>query len=173
MVSRLLQVRAHLILCFRAEEKIEMVRGADGRMEVRKKQTATGLDGWVPICEKTLPYELTASFLLMAARPGVPIAIKLQEQHKKFFPSDQPITEESGRMLAEWAHGGQHEQATDDPRPDLLRAIKEAKDALAKAPTEAQWAKACMEECGTEKIETADPATLQALLDRLKRAGRR
>lgn len=105
MVSRLLQVRAHLILCFRAEEKIEMVR-VEGKMEVRKKQTATGLDGWVPICEKNLPYELTASFLLMASRPGVPLPIKLQEQHRALFPLDQPITEASGRRLAEWAAGG-------------------------------------------------------------------
>ena len=105
MVSKLLQVRAHLILCFRAEEKIEMVR-VDGKMEVRKKQTATGLDGWVPICEKNLPYELTASFLLMAAKPGVPLPIKLQEQHKALFPLDKPITEESGKRLAEWASGG-------------------------------------------------------------------
>jgi hypothetical protein len=104
MVQRLLQVRAHLILCFRAEEKIEMVR-VDGKMEVRKKQSATGLDGWLPICEKNLPYELTASFLLMAAHPGVPLPIKLQEQHKSLFPLDKPITEESGRRLAEWASG--------------------------------------------------------------------
>jgi len=105
MVQKLLQVRAHLILCFRAEEKIEMVRNADGKMEVRKKVTSTGLDGWVPICEKNLPYELTASFLLMASRPGVPLPIKLQEQHKPLFPLDQPITEDSGKRLAAWASG--------------------------------------------------------------------
>ena len=106
MVSRLLQIRAHLILCFRAEEKIEMVKGSDGKMEVRKKVTATGLDGWVPICEKNLPYELTASFLLMASKPGVPLPIKLQEQHKNLFPLDKPITEDSGARLAAWARGG-------------------------------------------------------------------
>ena len=105
MVQRLLQVRAHLILCFRAEEKIEMARNAEGKMEVRKKQTSTGIDGWVPICEKNLPYELTASFLLMAAKPGVPLPIKLQEQHKALFPLDKPITEESGKLLAQWAAG--------------------------------------------------------------------
>jgi len=104
MVARLLQIRAHLILCFRAEEKIEMIR-VDGKMEVRKKQSAIGLDGWQPICEKNLPYELTASFLLMAAHPGVPLPIKLQEQHRALFPLDKPITEESGRKLAQWASG--------------------------------------------------------------------
>ena len=115
MVQKLLQVRAHLILCFRAEEKIEMIRNAEGKMEVRKKVTSTGLDGWVPICEKNLPYELTASFLLMASRPGVPLPIKLQEQHKPLFPLDQPITEDSGKRLAAWAAGGTAKQA---PAPD-------------------------------------------------------
>ena len=114
MVSRLLQVRAHLILCFRAEEKVEMVRGQDGKMEVRKKQSAVGLDGWLPICEKTLPYELTASFLLMAAAPGVPHPIKLQHQHRELFPLDEPITEESGRRLSEWAAGAKVEYIADE-----------------------------------------------------------
>lgn len=105
MVQRLLQVRAHLILCFRAEEKIEMVR-ENGKMQIVKKQTATGLDGWVPICEKNLPFELTASFLLLATDPGIPHPIKLQQQHRDLFPTGKPITEESGKRIAEWAAGG-------------------------------------------------------------------
>jgi hypothetical protein len=111
MVQRLLQVRAHLILCFRAEEKIEMVRGDNGKMQIVPKQSLTGLDGWVPICEKNLPFELTASFLLLAKKPGIPQPIKLQEQHKALFPDGKPITEESGRRLAQWASGTAKEPA--------------------------------------------------------------
>lgn len=148
MVAKLLQVRAHLILCFRAEPKVEMVNekkellarirgleevvadarpseaedtaetrrlidslraklgGADDKMKIVPKRSGTGLDGWMPICEKNLPYELTASFLLTADAPGVPKPIKLQEQHKALFPTDRAITEESGRRIAEWARGG-------------------------------------------------------------------
>jgi AAA domain len=105
MVQRLLQVRAHLILCFRAEPKIEMVRGADGKMEIREKQSLVGLHGWIPIAEKNLPYELTASFLLLADRPGIPQPIKLQAQHRDLFPLDAPITEDAGARLAAWARG--------------------------------------------------------------------
>jgi len=115
MVQRLLQVRAHLILCFRAEPKIEMVRGEGGKMEIREKQSLTGLHGWIPITEKNLPYELTASFLLMADKPGVPLPIKLQAQHRDLFPLDQPITEASGERLAAWARGG---VAPTQPTPD-------------------------------------------------------
>lgn len=82
-----------------------MLRGEDGKMKIAPKKTATGLDGWVPICEKNLPFEATASFLLLASKPGVPHAIKLQEQHRALFPLDKPIGRDSGRKIAEWASG--------------------------------------------------------------------
>jgi hypothetical protein len=132
MVQRLLQVRAHLILCFRAEPKIEMVRGEGGKMEIREKQSLVGLHGWIPITEKNLPYELTASFLLIADRPGVPHPIKLQEQHRALFPLDTPITEESGARLAAWASGGAVPAASrgvDDLVTDWLVTIRECRTA--------------------------------------------
>lgn len=107
MVQKLLQIRAHLILCFRAEEKIEMGKNAEGKLEVRKKQTATGRDGWVPICEKNLPFEATCSFLMLATAPGIPHPIKLQEQHRAIFPDGKPLDAECGRRLAAWASGGE------------------------------------------------------------------
>ena len=115
MVAKLLQVRAHLILCFRAEEKIEMVKGEDGKMKIVKKQGPTGLDGWMPICEKSLPFELTTSFLLTADAPGIGKPIKLQEQHRPLFPLDRPITEKSGRLIAKWAMGGSFEKPAITP----------------------------------------------------------
>jgi len=105
MIQKLLQVRAHLILCFRAEEKVEMVKNDKGKMEIVPKKSPTGLNGWMPVCEKSMPYELTASFLLTADAPGIPKPIKLQEQHKPLFPLDKPITEDSGKRIAQWAAG--------------------------------------------------------------------
>lgn len=106
MVNKLLQVKAHIILCLRAEQKIEMVKGADGKLIVQAKQSLTGLDGWIPVCDKNLPFEATCSFLLLAQNPGVPHPIKLQEQHRSLFPLDKPITEASGKGIAAWAAGG-------------------------------------------------------------------
>jgi AAA domain len=104
LVTRLLQVNAHVIACFRAEPKVEAVR-KDGKVEIVPKASLTGLDGWLPISEKMLPYELTASFLLMADAPGVPKPIKLQEQHRGLVPLEKPLGEEVGRALAAWAAG--------------------------------------------------------------------
>lgn len=105
MVSKLLQLKAHLILCLRAEEKIEMVKEG-GKTVVRAKQSLTGKDGWIPICDKNLPFEATCSFLLLASNPGIPHPIKLQAQHREIFPLDQQINEASGKRLAQWASGG-------------------------------------------------------------------
>ena len=121
-VQRLLQLRAHLILCFRAEEKIEMVKDDNGKTRIVPKKSTTGLDGWMPVCEKSLPYELTVSFLLMPDNPGVPHPIKLQAQHRSMFPPGKPIDEEAGRRVAAWAAG-----ATD--KPDTA-AIEQAFKAL-------------------------------------------
>ena len=106
MVTRLLQVRAHVILCFRAEPKVEAVRDASGNLKIEPKASLTGLDGWIPIAEKNLPYELTASFLLMADRPGVPKPIKLPAALQPLMPLDKPVDAAVGLALAEWATGG-------------------------------------------------------------------
>jgi len=130
-MAKLLQIRAHLILCFRAEPKTEMLKEG-GKWVVRPKVGLTGLDGWFPICEKNMPYELTAYFLLLADRPGVPHPIKLMDKHRGFFPMDKPITEAAGAGLAEWARGGATTAKpdtlllTEDECKDLLIAIQDA-----------------------------------------------
>jgi hypothetical protein len=118
LYGTILTVRAHLILCFRAEEKIEM-RKEDGKTVIVPKQGVAGFKGWLPVCEKNLPYELTASFLLVSEHPGIPQPIKLQDQHRSLFPLDKPITEESGRLLAQWAAGGAKELITREQAADL------------------------------------------------------
>jgi hypothetical protein len=104
MVQKLLQVKAHIILCLRAEQKIEMVK-ENGKMVIQAKQSLTGLDGWIPVCEKNLPFEATASFLLTADRPGIPQPIKLQDQHRKIIDLKRPLDEQTGMVLAQWASG--------------------------------------------------------------------
>jgi hypothetical protein len=99
MVQRLLRSKAHLLLCFRAEEKTKIEKGPDGKMHIIPM-------GFQPVCSKELPYELTVSFLLSSEKPGIGQPIKLQEQHKAIFPSGKLLDESSGKSAAEWAKGG-------------------------------------------------------------------
>lgn len=143
MVQRLLQVRAHLILCFRAEEKVEMIKDANGKMQIVPKVSMTGINGWIPVCEKNLPFELTASFLLTADAPGMPKPIKLQQQHKAMFPLDKPIDEESGRKVSTWASGGKVASYVDLAITEfgLLTTLESLKTAFGRAYTTAKKAK--------------------------------
>ena len=106
LVSRMLQLRAHVILTFRAEQKVDVVRGEDGKMQVVPKRILSGFSDWIPVCEKNILYELTASLLLTPDAPGVPHPIKLQDTHRPFFPPGEPISEAAGAALAAWARGG-------------------------------------------------------------------
>lgn len=126
MVARLLQIRAHLILCFRAEEKVDITKDEKGKTVIIPKVTRTGLDGWVPVAEKSLPYELTASFLLLADHPGIPHPIKLEAQHRPLFPDGKPITRECGRLIAEWASGGARNHARELAQAQNLDELKAA-----------------------------------------------
>lgn len=149
-VSRLLQVRAHIILCLRAEEKVDIIDDPErpGKKKIVPKRTLTGLDGWTPICEKNLPFELTMSLLLTPDAPGIPKPIKLQDQHRPFLPLDRPISEETGVELAKWAAGGT------EPKPPRRRGAKAAEAA--------------------EPAETSEaPALTTRLLDLAAQLGRR
>lgn len=113
MVSRLLQCRAHLIICMRAEEKLRMEQVVERRNGREYKKTVITaakdlplVERWVPSVEKRFPYELTLSFIVAPTDPGVPIPLKLQQQHRPAVPLDRPLTEETGRQLAAWANGG-------------------------------------------------------------------
>lgn len=145
LVSKLLQVKAHLIICLRAEQQIEIGK-ENGKTVIRPKRSLVGIDGWVPVAEKSLAYELTASFLLTADQPGVPKPIKLPERIRAFMPLDQPLSEETGRLLGEWAAG----HGSDDVDALVQRLLELATqagklDATSKAigekPRDAAWVK--------------------------------
>lgn len=116
MMTQLLALEAHVILCLRAEEKMDIVK-QDGKIAFVPKRTLPGgsLDGWVPITEKNVMYECTASFLLAADAPGVPRPMKLQEQHRPMVPLDRPLNEQVGSALAAWAAGSAGEPQADIP----------------------------------------------------------
>jgi len=161
MVQRLLQIRAHLILCFRAEEKVEMVRDEHGKMKVVPKASPTGLHGWTPICEKSLPYELTCSFLLLASNPGIPMPIKLQEQHRQLFPLDKPINEESGKRLAVWATGGATPKVQKDDAFDRALTLYDAAASMDDVKAADEISKTVADDAAKANLRTKRKATIE------------
>jgi hypothetical protein len=88
----------------RGEDRHGEEENGKTKTKIVPKEGTGGFKGWLPICEKNLPYELTASFLLTGRAAGRAQPIKLQEQHRALFPLDKPITEETGALrIAAWA----------------------------------------------------------------------
>jgi AAA domain-containing protein len=120
-VQTLLRSKAHVILCLRAEDKVEMVK-VNGKTEVRAKESLIGTQGWIPIVEKRLPFEATISLLLLQSNPGVPVPIKLERRHQDLVFTDVPLDEATGERLAAWAKGSGAATATPsavgEPAPD-------------------------------------------------------
>lgn len=121
MMSRLLQMRSHLIFLLRAEEKIKFDK------DPKTGKTVIVPQGWMPICEKNMMYEMTVSFMLNDQKPGYGQAIKLQAQHRPFFDATKPIDEQAGAKLAEWASGGTKRQ--EDGAGEVLEAPQKAQKA--------------------------------------------
>jgi hypothetical protein len=157
LMNALLQCRASIIFCLRADEKIRIAR-ENGKTIVEPL-------GWMPICEKRFMFEMTASFTLTPDRPGIPnfnLPHKLQSQHRAMFSDRSPIGEDSGRALAEWARGGSPAPAT--PHPDKPAAqtsappsdVRERQEDGADELTAAEWDIKLGEaaEKGTEQLKT-------------------
>jgi hypothetical protein len=84
-MNALLQCRASIIFCLRADEKIRIAR-ENGKTVVEPL-------GWMPICEKRFMFEMTASFTLTPDKPGIPhfdLPHKLQRQHRGMFTDTKP-----------------------------------------------------------------------------------
>lgn len=118
LVNRMLQARAHIVICMRAEDKLRIETEKEIRQkrngddyEVTKTKVTAPKDlppaqRWVPICEKRLPYEFTVGVVLTPENPGKPYAMKpIQQQLRPFFDLEQPIDEQTGVRLAVWASG--------------------------------------------------------------------
>lgn len=105
MIGSFLQRRMPIIFCLRAEDKVGV--GAGGK--------PVSL-GWTPIGDARFLFELTASVTLAPDAPGkvsYQLPHKIQQQHRRFLPHDEAITEEAGAAMAEWARGGDAAPAAD------------------------------------------------------------
>jgi hypothetical protein len=161
----LLRTHAHVILCLRAEDKIEIVKEG-GKTVVRPLSTIPGksIDGWAPICEKRLPFEATISLLLTADKPGVPKPIKLEARHRPLVPLDDQLDEKVGVALAEWAAGGAKKAG---PAAVSTRELEEELLALADTLGKRGEAEAAIER---KRGEATFPDWLQGQVERAREA---
>ena len=132
MRHNIIRCPAHLIFCIRAEPKIKMVKDSDGKTQVVDM-------GFQPLCDAQFMYEMTLSLMMnpdlgpKEPPPGTFVPIKLQAQHREFFPPDRKIDQACGLALAQWANGGakpKRAAPTDTLEADAEAAAKQGTDAF-------------------------------------------
>lgn len=124
-VNTILQIEAHLIFCFRAKEKLKLVKNDRGKTEPVPQ-------GWQPICSDRFEYECTALLMLPPNSGGKPDfqegATKLQEQHRTIFDNGRPIDAEMGKALAAWAAGGATRAKEAPQNEEAAKLLAEARE---------------------------------------------
>ena len=119
LVSQILQLNLHVICCFRAKKKIEMVKVG--------KKTEIVERGWTPICSDRFEYEMTMTLLLPPNSEGKPDlsaeSTKVQKQHLPMVKASPQIDETLGRALGAWA-AGVTEQAPEKPAAQASQTAK-------------------------------------------------
>jgi hypothetical protein len=95
-IYTLLGANCHVILCFRAKEKIKIVKGAEP-IEL----------GWQPIASESIPFETIFTLMLPPGSKGVP-DLGISQMRKPFdtlIPVGKALDESTGELLAGWAAG--------------------------------------------------------------------
>jgi ABC-type dipeptide/oligopeptide/nickel transport system ATPase subunit len=143
LINTIVQLPVNFLLCFRAKEKLKIVRGKEPEPM-----------GFMPIGGDEFIYEMTAAALLLPGAYGVPswtseelgsaMMIKNPEQFHRIFEEHdgKPISEAMGAAMAKWAVGSElspmakalHRQIA-DATPGAIGAVSAALAAAKKAKT--------------------------------------
>lgn len=105
LLNTLLQIPCDFVFCFRAKEKLKMIRG----QEPEKL-------GYMPIAGEEFVFEMTVCGLLLPNAGGIPqwnphetgerMMVKLPEQFRKLLLDHRgPLDERIGEEMARWAAG--------------------------------------------------------------------
>lgn len=121
MINTMLQFPVNFVFCFRAKEKLKIVKG-------KPPQPI----GFMPIAAEELVYEMTTNALLLPGASGVPTwqsndigsqsMIKLPQQFRALFSGQRgPLDEDAGEAMAKWAAGDSNQA-----HAELVAAINDA-----------------------------------------------
>ena len=119
-IYTMLGMKCPVILCMRAKEKIKIITGKPP------------IDlGWQPIVGDRVGFETIFTLMLTPHCGGIP-DLSLSDMREPFdtmIPKDQPLSEQTGAKLAQWANGGTMNAAPAPSQP-VKEPIREAKPVI-------------------------------------------
>jgi len=129
LVDRIIRAKTNFVICTRAKPVMQKGFG-DKAVNAFKTKTRRTDVPWNPETDSDLMFEMAAMVILDPVAPGCPVhQIKMADQFKAIFDPTRPITEETGRLMAEWAKGNgdaQKQKAVMDLAREHARMGKDA-----------------------------------------------
>jgi hypothetical protein len=105
LIDRIVRAKCNIIVCTRAKPVMQSGFGEKAK-NARKTKTRRADVPWDPASDGDLMFEMTAMVILDPIAPGCPVhQIKVADQFKNLFNPRQPMSEDTGRAMAEWAKG--------------------------------------------------------------------
>lgn len=122
LVDRIVRARCNIVICNRAKPVRQTGFGENAKnarqTKLRREDVPFDIAG-----DANLIFEMTASIILDPKAPGCPVhQIKVADQFKALFDPTKPMSEETGRLLGEWAAGLSDAQR----QKDLMDAARAA-----------------------------------------------
>ena len=161
-INTLLQTNAHIIVCIRAREKVEIIKEKNDQGKLETIVRPLGLQ---PIQESNFMFEMTAAFMMheQGQRQDV---LKLPEELQTILGSGQGyIGAREGLAIRKWVDGAkQLDPALEAAKNSLQTTTERGMDALSAAWTKTP--KAIKTALGVEFLETLKKSAAE--FDRLK-----
>ncbi|WP_422073970.1 AAA family ATPase [Tranquillimonas rosea] len=120
LVDAIIRAKTNFVICTRAKPVMQKGFGGNAKNAFKAKHRRDDIP-WNPETDADLMFELSAMMILDPAHPGCPVyQVKCADQFKAIFDPRSPVTEATGRAMAEWAQGGgnaqQQKQILDEAR---------------------------------------------------------
>ena len=124
LVDAIIRAKTNFIICTRAKPVMQKGFGANAKNAFKAKHRREDVP-WNPETDTDLMFECTAMMVLDPSAPGCPVhQIKCADQFKGLFDPSRPMTEATGRAMAEWSKGkgdAQRSKAAMDAARDMAR----------------------------------------------------
>lgn len=129
LVDAIIRAKTNFVICTRAKPVMQKGYGDKAKNAFKAKHRREDVP-WNPETDSELMFECTAMMILDPVAPGCPVhQIKCADQFKNLFDPRRPITEATGRAIAEWSKGegeAQKQKAAMDAARDAARRGTEA-----------------------------------------------
>jgi hypothetical protein len=105
LIDRIVRAKTNIIICTRAKPVMQQGFG-DKAKNARATKTRRQDVPWDPASDGDLMFEMTAMVILDPIAPGAPVhQIKVADQFRNIMNPRMPMSEDTGRAMAEWAKG--------------------------------------------------------------------